>query len=430
MEMLIVEGGQPLAGELRISGSKNSSLPIIIATMLSTQNSVLKNIPDLADTRFLLNLLNSLGVATTKERDNQISFDAQGISSGLAHYDVVRKMRASVLVLAPLLSRLGHAKVSLPGGCAIGTRPVDIHLQGLKRLGASLEVKEGYIHALLPKGYFIGAEFELPLPSVGATENLIMAGVLAQGTTVLSRAAKEPEVVELCEALNRAGAKISGHGTSIITIEGVASISGLNHTIRPDRVEAGTFIALAAATKSRLTLKDVYMTDLSSVLERFSHAGVKFMNTLSATQDALVDLEIIPPERLSATDIETAPHPGFPTDVQAQFMACMALAEGVSTIYERVFENRMMHVPELMRMGAHIEVHNGVARVSGQPKLSRAQVMATDIRASASLVIAALCAEGRSEIRRVYHLDRGYEALEKKLMGIGATIKRCPQQEN
>ena len=279
-------------------------------------------------------------------------------------------MRASVLVLAPLLSRLGHAKVSLPGGCAIGTRPVDIHLQGLKHLGAELEVKEGYIHAHLPKGHFVGGAFELPLPSVGATENLIMAGVLAHGTTVLSRVAREPEVVELCEALNSAGAKITGHGSGVIIIEGVSSLSGLNHRIRPDRVEAGTFIALAAATKSRLTLKEVYMADLSSVIERFSHAGLKFSTSLplGPMQDALVDLEIMPPARLRATDIETAPHPGFPTDVQAQFMAAMTLADGVSTIYERVFENRMMHVPELMRMGAHIEVHNGVARVSGQSK--------------------------------------------------------------
>jgi UDP-N-acetylglucosamine 1-carboxyvinyltransferase len=429
MEMLIVEGGRPLAGELTVSGSKNSSLPIVIATMLSAQKSVLRNIPDLADTRFLLSLLNSLGVGTSVGAPNEICFDGEKITSGLAHYDVVRKMRASVLVLAPLLARLGHAKVSLPGGCAIGTRPVDIHLEGLKQLGAQLEVKEGYIHAFLPKGSFIGAEFELPLPSVGATENLIMAAVLAQGTTVLSRAAKEPEVVELCEALNAAGAQISGYKTGVITIRGVSSISGLNHTIRPDRIEAGTFIALAAATKSALRLKDVFVPDLSSVMERFSHAGVKFLHSSSASKNSLVDLDIIPPSRLRATDIETSPHPGFPTDVQAQFMAAMALAEGVSTIYERVFENRMMHVPELMRMGAHIEVHNGVARVFGQPKLSRAQVMATDIRASASLVIAALCAEGRSEIRRVYHLDRGYEALEKKLQAIGANIKRCSQED-
>jgi UDP-N-acetylglucosamine 1-carboxyvinyltransferase len=428
MDMLIIEGGHKLEGELAISGSKNSSLPIIISTMLSTQTSVLGNVPDLADTRFLLSLLNSLGLETYT-KDNLIYINGQHLTSSLAHYDVVRKMRASVLVLAPLLARCGHAKVSLPGGCAIGTRPVDIHLEGLKRLGAVIEVKEGYIHAHLPNNNFIGAEFELPLPSVGATENLIMAAVLAHGTTVLKRAAREPEIVELCEALNNAGAKISGHGTGIIAIQGVTSLNKINHTIRPDRVEAGSFIALAAATKSNLVLKNIFAQDLTSVLERFNHAGVTFK--LSHQEENLsADLKIIPPSScLVATDIETSPHPGFPTDVQAQFMAAMTLAEGYSTIYERVFENRMMHVPELMRMGALIEVHNGVAQVKGRAKLSGAQVMATDIRASASLVIAALCAEGKSEIRRVYHLDRGYEALEKKLKLIGANIIRCPQQD-
>ena len=426
MEMLLIEGSQPLQGELCISGSKNSSLPIIIASLLSNKESVLNNIPDLADTRFLFSLLSSLGIEHSG-LSSSVRINSALITNDCAHYEYVRKMRASVLVLAPLLARLGRAKVSLPGGCAIGSRPVDIHLQGLRKLGAELEVKEGYIYAKLPKGNFIGAEFELPLPSVGATENLIMAGVLANGTTVLMRAAKEPEVVELCEALNQAGAKITGHGTSNIIIEGVSSLNGLNHTIRPDRVEAGTYIALAAATKSKLVLKDIYLEDLTSVIERFSHAGVEFGYD---NNTSLTDLRIMPPERLIATDIETAPHPGFPTDVQAQFMAAMALAEGESVIYERVFENRMMHVPELKRMGANIEVHNGVARVIGQTKLSRAQVMATDIRASASLVIAALCAEGQSEIRRVYHLDRGYEALEKKLNMIGANIKRCSQPEN
>lgn len=428
MEMLKIEGGHPLGGDVEISGSKNASLPIIIASLLSAETSVLGNIPDLADTRFLFGLLDSFGVSQ-QVLGGYRHIDAKKISSCLAHYDVVRKMRASVLVLAPLLARTGEAVVSLPGGCAIGTRPVDIHLQGLMQMAAQIQVKEGYIHARLPHGHFKGTDFELPLPSVGATENLIMAAVLARGKTILRRAAKEPEVVELCEALNKAGAKISGQGTGIIQIEGVSSLSALKHTIRPDRVEAGSFIALAAATKSSLRLKNIYAADLASVMERFSHAGVSF-NKSSDDEHRLIDLDIIPPQRLRATDIETAPHPGFPTDVQAQFMAAMTLAEGESIIHERVFENRMMHVPELRRMGAQIEVHNGVARVKGQLKLSRAQVMATDIRASASLVIAALCAEGPSEIRRVYHLDRGYEALEKKLCKLGARITRCPQNDN
>lgn len=429
MEMLVIDGKATLQGDVVISGSKNSSLPIMIASLLSEKQSIIKNVPNLADTRFLLGLLNSLGVSHEIDAQGALHLDCQRITASLAHYDIVRKMRASVLVLAPLLARVSKAIVSLPGGCAIGTRPVDIHLQGLERLGASIEVKEGYIHAHLPKGYFQGAEFELSLPSVGATENLVMAAVLARGTTVLRKVAKEPEVVELCEALNRAGARIKGYGESVIEIKGVDSLQGLNHTVRPDRVEAGTFIALAAATRSTITLKDVLCDDLANVMSRFYMAGVRFSPSHD-DEKRLADLKVIPPEILLATDIETAAHPGFPTDMQAQFLAAMTVAKGESIIHERVFENRMMHVPELMRMGAKIDVHNGVARVTGRPMLSGAQVMATDLRASASLVIAALCAKGKSEIRRLYHLDRGYEALDKKLNKLGAPVKRCAQEEN
>jgi UDP-N-acetylglucosamine 1-carboxyvinyltransferase len=382
-------------------------------------------VPDLADTRFLFKLLNSFGVVH-EFRDNIVELNCASISKYLAHYDVVRKMRASVLVLAPLLVRLGRAKVSLPGGCAIGIRPVDIHLEGLKRLGASIEVEDGYIHASLPKGKFVGAEFELPLPSVGATENLLMAAVLAEGKTVLFGASKEPEVEELCQALIYAGAKIKGAGTSMLEIEGVSKLNRIDHCIRPDRMEAGTFIAIAAATKSQFRLKNVYPGDMENVLERFLAAGMSFRRS-SEDNEKLVDLDLIAPQRLRATDIETAAHPGFPTDMQAQFMAAMTTALGESVIYERIFENRMMHVPELNRMGALIELQNGVAHVTGRPKLSGAQVMATDLRASASLVIAALAAHGHSEIRRVYHLDRGYENLEKKLLKLGARIVRCAQ---
>ena len=425
MEMLMIEGGASLAGEVTISGSKNSALPIVIATMLSDKPSLISNVPDLADTRFLCDLLSSFGAVCQFDL-GRVHMECHRISNNVADYDLVRKMRASILVLAPLLVRFGRAIVSLPGGCAIGSRPVDIHLSGLTRLGAVIEVKEGYIYARLKEGFFVGAEFELPVPSVGATENLIMAAVMARGTTVLKRAAREPEVVELCHALNRAGAHIQGIGTSTLIIKGVTSLSGIEHRIRPDRIEAGTFIAMAAATRSTITLKDLCRDDLSNVIERFERAQVRFVSSSPKDLDQ-IDLTVEGPEELIATDIETSSYPGFPTDMQAQFMASMTVAKGSSMIYERIFENRMMHVPELRRMGADISLRNGIATVNGKPGLSGAPVMATDLRASASLVIAALIAKGTSEIRRVYHLDRGYEDLERKLFGLGARIKRCQQ---
>lgn len=425
MDMLVIEGGNPLFGDVAISGSKNAALPILIASLLSDKPSLIKNVPHLADTRFLIDLLKTFGVEA-ELKENEARIDCSKIQSHLAHYDVVRKMRASVLVLAPLLARQGEAVVSLPGGCAIGTRPVDIHLAGLKKLGATIEVKDGYIHAKLEKGHFVGAEFEMPLPSVGATENLIMAAVLAKGSTKLSRVAEEPEVTELCHALNEAGARIRGIGTKELEIEGVSSLNGLNHCIKPDRVEAGTFIALAAATRGEITLKNICRADIANIMERFFHAGVKFIDS-KMDEEGLCDLKVVAPAKLLATDLETAVFPGFPTDMQAQFMAAMAKAHGVSNIFERIFENRMMHVPELRRMGADITVKNGLAKVVGQKTLTGAPVMATDLRASASLVIAALSATGRSEIRRVYHLDRGYESLENKLVLLGANIKREQQ---
>jgi UDP-N-acetylglucosamine 1-carboxyvinyltransferase len=424
MDMLVIEGGRALNGDVIISGSKNSSLPILIASLLCEKPSTIRNVPDLADTRFLLDLLKTFGVKLSF-LDHVAHIDCSKITGHFAHYDMVRKMRASVLVLAPLLARTGQATVSLPGGCAIGTRPVDIHLEGLAKLGAIIEVKDGYIHAHLKDGQFVGAEYKLPLPSVGASENLIMAAVLAKGSTKLKGVAQEPEVYELCQALNKAGARIFGLGTSELIIEGVTSLSSIEHDIQPDRVEAGTFMALAALTKSEITLKNVKKADLENVMERFIHAGVKFSDRLH--DNGLCDLKLSAPLRLLATDIETAAFPGFPTDMQAQFMAAMTLAEGTSMIHERIFENRMMHVPELKRMGADITVKNGLAKVVGQKSLFGAPVMATDLRASASLIIAALAAQGKSEIRRVYHLDRGYEALEKKLTLIGANIKRVEQ---
>lgn len=426
MEMLLINGGRPLSGSVEISGSKNSALPILIATLLAPKTSVIKNVPRLADTIFLFDLLKSFGL-TLKINDDEITIDATRVTTSLAHYEVVRRMRASVLVLSPLLQRMGEAKVSLPGGCAIGTRPIDIHLQGLSRLGADIKVSGGYINARLKGSGFKGAEYHMPLPSVGATENLVMAAALADGKTTLFKAAKEPEIVDLCKALNNAGAKITGAGTPTIEIKGVTSLRGLDHQVCPDRIEAGTFAALAAASGSELRLRNVRLLDLESILERFRVAGV-LLESGEGRGDGLQDLIVKGPKRLVSTDLETAAHPGFPTDMQAQFMAAMTIADGECTIFERVFENRMMHVPELNRMGAQIELKKGVAKVTGQKSLSGAPVMATDLRASASLIIAALCANGPSEIRRIYHIDRGYQSIEKKLVAIGASIERISQK--
>lgn len=420
MEMLKIEGGKPLSGEVFISGNKNSALPILASSILYPK-SFIQNLPSLADTKFLLELLTSFGLSIEHLGSNNIEIDASIITSTKADYEMVRKMRASILVLAPLLVRTGHAVVSLPGGCAIGSRPVDIHLEGLKALGADLEVKEGYIHAKLKGNSFIGTNIDLALPSVGATEQLIMAAVLAKGDTVINKAAKEPEVCELIFALNSAGAKISGAGSSTLHITGVTSLSSLNHQILFDRIEAGTFIALAAATKSEIVLNNVILSSMENIINVFKKAGCEFLKLDNNS------VKIKAPDLLESVDIETAPYPGFPTDMQAQLMASMTTAKGVSNIYERIFENRMMHVPELIRMGADIEVHKGMARVKGKKNLVGAQVMATDLRASASLVIAALMAKGKSEIRRIYHLDRGYDSLDEKLLSLSAHITRCKQ---
>lgn len=422
MDMLEIYGGNNLTGAVDISGSKNAALPILIACLLNGQPNRLQNIPRLRDTLFLAELLRSFGVDIEAQKNNQIFIDTKQITNNRAEYNMVRKMRASVLTLAPLLVRTGAAQVSLPGGCAIGSRPVDIHLKGLEALGAQIEVTQGYIHARLKNNTFVGNHFKLDLPSVGATEQFILAAVCANGESVFTNVAKEPEIVELCNVLNRAGAKISGHGTNRLCIQGVSNLSGIDHVIGFDRIEAGTFIAIAAVTKSSLVLKNINLDSIESVLERFRFAGVQFEYCANSQS-----LWVKPPECLRPADIETAAYPGFPTDMQAQFLATMIFAHGESTIYERIFENRMMHVPELRRLGAKIEVYNSKARVIGPKKLQGAPVMATDLRASASLVIAALAANGRSEIRRVYHLDRGYENLVEKLQMLGAKIKRIAQ---
>lgn len=419
MDKLVIEGGFKLEGEVSISGSKNAALPVLAATLLANDESIVENVPALDDIHTMAQLLQKLGVKLVEDQGVMI-LDSRQISSLEATYDIVRKMRASVLVLGPLLARFGKARVSLPGGCAIGARPIDMHLSGLQQMGAKIVLEHGYVDAFAPEGGLVGTRIVFDIPSVGATENLMMAACLAKGTTILENSAREPEIEELAQALTSMGARISGAGSSMIQIEGVASLKGMHHRVGPDRIETGTFIAVAAATGSTLLLKDVRLNNLDAVIERFQKMGCRFLSEGNS-------LRVIAPERLTAVDISTEPYPGFPTDMQAQFMACMCLAQGTSHIEEHIWENRFMHTLELMRMGADISMHGNLAVVKGVAKLSGAPVMATDLRASASLVIAALAAEGTSEVLRIYHLDRGYVALEKKLNTLGARVSREKQ---
>ncbi|MBB3066890.1 UDP-N-acetylglucosamine 1-carboxyvinyltransferase [Limibacillus halophilus] len=430
MDKIIIEGGQPLIGDIVVSGSKNAALPLMTASLLTEETLSLSNLPQLADITTLANLLEGLGVTLHMNGDAQengalygrtLDLCGGGVNDTCAPYDLVRKMRASVLVLGPLLARFGHAEVSLPGGCAIGTRPVDLHLSGLEALGAQIDLEEGYIKARAPKG-LKGAEIVLPIISVGATENLLMAASLAEGQTRLIGAASEPEVVDLADCLVKMGAKIAGIGTSELTITGVSRLSGAAHRVIPDRIEAGTFLMAAGLTDGDLNLRGARADHLKSVITLLESAGLK----IEATNEGLRARRANGP--LQGVDVMTEAYPGFPTDLQAQFMALMATAEGASMVSETIFENRFMHVPELMRMGANITVHGGTALVRGRSRLKGAPVMATDLRASVSLVIAALGAEGQSEVNRVYHLDRGYERVEQKLAACGARIRRVPAE--
>lgn len=419
VDKFVIEGGLKLEGEVLISGSKNAALPVLAASLLAADESMIENVPALDDIDTMSQLLQKLGTKLAEDQGVMI-LDTRNITSVEATYEIVRKMRASVLVLGPLLARFGKARVSLPGGCAIGARPIDMHLTGLEQMGAKITLEHGYVDAVAPEGGLLGTRIVFDIPSVGATENLMMAACLAKGTTILENAACEPEIEELAAALTSMGAKISGAGQSMIQIEGVPSLHGMHHRVGPDRIETGTFIALAAATGSTLLIKDVRINHLDAVIDHFQKTGCQFESHGS-------DLKVIPPERLKAVDIRTAPYPGFPTDMQAQFMACMCVAEGTSHIEEHIWENRFMHTLELMRMGADISMHGNMAVVKGVPKLSGAPVMATDLRASASLIIAALAAEGTSEVSRIYHLDRGYVALENKLTKLGARVRREKQ---
>ena len=422
MDRLRIRGGRALAGEIPIGGAKNAALPLMTASLLTDETLVLEHLPDLLDITTLAGVLEQHGVeiemnGEAGDHGRTVSLNARRIASTRAPYDLVRKMRASVLVLGPLLAREGHAEVSLPGGCAIGTRPVDIHLKGLELLGAEVELRDGYILARAPKG-LAGAEVVFPKVSVGATENLLMAAALAQGETRLINAAREPEVTDLAKCLTAMGARIEGLGSDTLVVEGVGKLHGARHRVLPDRIEAGTYAMAAAITGGELKLVGAEAGQLSSVIELLTESGVVFAETERGLKVARAD------GRLTGVDAMTEPFPGFPTDLQAQMMALMATAEGAAMITETIFENRFMHVPELARMGANVNVHGASALVRGQDRLTGAPVMATDLRASVSLVLAGLAAEGETLINRVYHLDRGYERLVRKLAACGADIER------
>lgn len=420
MDKILIRGGAPLEGIIKISGAKNAALPLMAACLLTDKPLELKNVPDLSDITSMIELLSQLGVEITIENNSKhqkMSFCAQNIRSTTAPYEVVRKMRASVLVLGPLIARAKEAHVSLPGGCTIGVRPIDLHLKGLEALGASITLEDGYVHARAPHG-LIGTSFTFPVVSVTGTENLLMAATLARGQTRLINVAREPEITDLAHCLNAMGAKISGVGTDTLVIDGVDSLGGATHQVIADRIEAGTFAMGVALTGGKLRLIGACLDHIPTVASLLEQAGVD----LEEGDDSLV--VTAPLGRLQGVDAMTEPFPGFATDLQAQWMALMSLAEGASMITETIWENRFMHVPELCRMGANITVHGSSALVRGMKKLRGAPVMATDLRASVSLVLAGLVAEGETVINRVYHLDRGYERIEEKLRSCGADIER------
>ncbi|HJR74187.1 MAG TPA: UDP-N-acetylglucosamine 1-carboxyvinyltransferase [Luteimonas sp.] len=416
MQKIVVTGGTPLHGEVRISGAKNAVLPILCAALLADGPVTIDNVPDLHDVKTTLKLLGELGVGIDRNGGSKLTLDARGVHSHVAPYELVKTMRASVLVLGPLLARFGDAEVSLPGGCAIGSRPVDLHIKGLQALGAEINVDHGFIKAKASK--LKGARVVFETVSVGATENVLMAAALASGTSVLENAAMEPEIVDLAACLNAMGADVEGAGSPRIVVRGVERLHGGAHSVLPDRIETGTFLVAAAMTGGRVTTTHARPDTLHAVMAKLEEAGAK----IDADGDRIT-LDIAG-KRPKAVNIVTAPHPAFPTDMQAQFMAMNCIAEGTASIDETIFENRFMHVQELIRLGADIRVDGNHATVHGVAQLSGAPVMATDLRASASLILAGLVADGETTIDRIYHLDRGYENIEQKLGGLGAKIRR------
>jgi UDP-N-acetylglucosamine 1-carboxyvinyltransferase len=418
MEKLIISGGKTLSGNVRISGAKNAVLPILTATLLADGPVSLGNMPHLQDVTTTMGLLGRMGVSLTLNEGMNVEIDASTIQEFIAPYDLVKTMRASILVLGPLLARFGHAEVSLPGGCAIGSRPVNLHLNGLAAMGADISVEAGYIKARASR--LKGARLVMDVVSVTGTENLMMAATLAEGKTVIENAAREPEVIDLADCLNCMGAQIQGAGTDRITIEGVESLQGCHYNVLPDRIESGTFLVAGAISGGKVMLRQTDPNLLDAVLLKLEEAGAQIN-----TGDDWIELDM-KGNRPRAVNIHTAPYPAFPTDMQAQFTALNAIAEGTGTITETVFENRFMHVQEMQRMGANIRVEGNTAIITGVEKLIGAPVMATDLRASASLILAGLVAKGDTIVDRIYHIDRGYELIEEKLAQLGATIKRVP----
>ncbi|MCU7938169.1 MAG: UDP-N-acetylglucosamine 1-carboxyvinyltransferase [gamma proteobacterium symbiont of Bathyaustriella thionipta] len=418
MDKLFITGGNRLEGEIRISGAKNAALPIIMGCLLADDATTIGNVPHLHDITTTLDLLGRMGVSITLDENRDVEVDTRTIDKYVAPYELVKTMRASILVLGPLVAHYGQAEVSLPGGCAIGSRPVDQHIKGLKAMGADVMVENGYIRATAKR--LKGAKIVMDIVTVTGTENLLMAATLADGITVLENAAREPEVVDLAIFLNSMGAKISGAGTDTITIEGVEKLSGTKHNVMPDRIETGTYLVAAAVTGGKVKLKDTCPDYLDAVLEKLSDSGAE----VDSGEDWItLDMK---GKRPTSIDIRTAPYPAFPTDMQAQFCVLNATADTTGSVVETVFENRFMHILELQRMGADINLQGNTAIIKGVETLTAAPVMATDLRASASLVIAGLIAEGETEVERIYHIDRGYECIEEKLLQLGASIRRVP----
>ena len=414
MDKIIIQGGKPLRGEVRIGGAKNAAVPILMSSLLTEGWNTYDNVPDLVDIKSTISLLEKLGARVERE-GHRVRIDANHFCTDEAPYDLVRRMRASILVLGPLLARLKKARVSLPGGCAIGERPIDLHLKGFSSMGAAIELRHGYVEASTEG--LKGADIYFDVSTVTGTENLMMAAALADGKTILRNAACEPEVVALADVLNQMGASIRGAGTTVVTIEGVQNLRPVSVSIIPDRIEAGTFMIAAALTGGDITVRDCEPDHLEAVISKLKLAGADIQPDGKC-------LRVIGAETIHSVDIKTLPYPGFPTDLQAQFMVLMSIAEGLSLITETIFENRFIHVSELKRMGADIRVSGNAAMIKGIPMLSGAPLMASDLRASASLILAGIVANGETQVNRVYHLDRGYEALEKKFAALGAQIKR------
>lgn len=418
MDKLNIQGGHPICGEVKISGAKNSALPILAATLLTKDKMHIGNLPHLHDITTMLELLGCMGAQVSVNEDMRVEIDCTHINSHIAPYELVRTMRASILVLGPLLACYGKAEVSLPGGCAIGSRPVDLHIQGMQALGAEVEVIDGYIKASVPNGRLKGGHIIFETVTVTGTENVMMAAALADGTSIIDNAAREPEIVDLANFLNAMGAKVRGAGTDSMEIEGVKALTGCAYDVMPDRIETGTYLVAAAITGGKVKTRNTDPAILEVVLKKLEEAGA----TITTGEDWIeLDMQ---GKRPKAVNVKTAPHPAFPTDMQAQFVVLNAVGEGSAQVIETIFENRFMHAQELIRMGADIRVEGNTAFIKGKDKLQGAPVMATDLRASASLVLAALVADGETDVNRIYHIDRGYECIEEKFQGLGAKIRR------